>query len=94
MIQMKQNTNMSLKRMKKNGLENLESPKAQTEYSNVMQDVYKNNYQYNPSRKCIVLIAFNDMISDKKLNQIVNDLFLRRRKLNISAVFQCQKMLD
>ena len=35
--------------------------------------------QYNPERKCKVLIVFDDMIavmiSNKKLNQIVTELF-------------------
>ena len=38
-----------------------------------------------------MLILFDkmiaDMLSDKKLNQIVTELFLRGRKLNISLVF-------
>ena len=29
-----------------------------------MQDVYKNIEEYNPSRKCHVLIVFDDMIAD------------------------------
>ena len=37
------------------------------------------------SRKCNVLIVFDDMIADmisnKKLNPIVTELFIRRRKL-------------
>ena len=30
-----------------------------------MQDVYKNIEKYNPSRKCNVLIVFEDLIADK-----------------------------
>ena len=41
-IQMKQNVNISLKNVKKIGLEYHQNPKAYTEYSNNMQDVYKN----------------------------------------------------
>ena len=55
------------------------------EYSNDMQDVYKN---------IEVLIVFNDMIADminnNKLNPIVTELFIRGRKLNISIVFITQ----
>ena len=41
--------------------------------------------------KCKVLIVFDymiaDMISNKKLNSIVTELFIRGRKINISLVF-------
>ena len=61
------------------------------EYSNDMQEVYKNIEDYNPGKKCKVLIVFYDMIADiinnKKLNPIVTELFIRGRKLNISIVF-------
>ena len=61
------------------------------EYSNDMQEVYKNIEDYNPGKKCKVLIVFSDMIADiinnKKLNPIVTELFIRGRKLNISIVF-------
>ena len=64
------------------------------EYSNDMQDVYKNIEDYNPGKKCKVLIVFGDMIADminnKKLNPIVTELFIRGRKLNISIVFITQ----
>ena len=59
-----------------------------------MQDVYKNIEERNPERKCKVLIAFDDMIADmisnKELNQILTDLFIRGRKLNICSVFITQ----
>ena len=61
------------------------------EYSNDMQDVYRNIEDYNPRKNSKVLIVFDDMIADminnKKLNLIVTELFTRCRKLNISAVF-------
>ena len=45
---------------------------------------------YNPAKERKVLIVFDDMIADlsslKKLNRIVTELFLRKRKLNISLV--------
>ena len=80
------------------------NPKAFMEYSNDMQDVYKNIEDYNPIKKRKVLIIFDDMIADminnNKLNLIVTELFIRGRKLNISIVFitqsylKCQKMYD
>ena len=64
------------------------------EYSNDMQDVYKNIEDYNPVKKRKVLIVFDDMIADminnKKLDSIVTELFIRGRKLNISIVFITQ----
>ena len=61
------------------------------EYSNDMQDVYKNIEDYNPIKKRKILIVFDDMIADmisnNKLNPIVTELFIRGRKLNISNVF-------
>ena len=35
-----------------------------------------------------------DMLSNEKLNPIVTELFIRRRKLNISLVFITQSYLD
>ena len=59
-----------------------------------MQDVYKNIEDYNPNEKCKVLIVFDDMIADmitnKKLNSIVTELFIRGRKYNISVAFITQ----
>ena len=56
-----------------------------------MQDVYKNIEVYILSRKCYALIVFDnmfsDMLSNKKLNSIIIELFIRGRKLNISLVF-------
>ena len=64
------------------------------EYSNDMQDVYKNIEDYNPRKNRKVIIVFDDMIADminsKKPNPIVTELFIRGRKLNISFVFVTQ----
>ena len=64
------------------------------EYSNDMQDVYKNIEDYNPIKKRKVIIIFDDMIADminkNKLNPIVTELFIRGRKLNIYIVFITQ----
>ena len=58
----------------------------------------------NPNKKLKILIVFDDVIADmlsnKKLNPIVTESFIRGRKLNISLVFITQpyfavpKMLD
>ena len=59
-----------------------------------MDDIYKNIEEYNPNKKRKILIAFDDMIpvmlSNKKLNPIVTELFIRGRKLSISFVFITQ----
>ena len=56
-----------------------------------MHYVYKNIEEYNLGKKREVLIVFDDiiadMISNKKLNPIVTELFIIRRKLNVSIVF-------
>ena len=50
-----------------------------------MQDVYKNIEEYNPRRKRKVLKVSDDMIADmisnKKVNPVVTELFIRGRKL-------------
>ena len=64
------------------------------EYSNSMDDILPNIEDYNRKRKRKVLIIFDDMIShvmsDKKAQQILKDLFIRCRKLNISLCFLTQ----
>ena len=63
------------------GLKHFNDPKAFIEYSNDMQDVYKNIEEYNIGNKSKILIVFDDMIADminnKKLNSLVAELFLR-----------------
>ena len=76
------------------GLKNFNYPKALIEYSNDMQDLYKNIDEYNVDKERKILIVSDDMIADminnKKLNSIVTELFIRGRKLNISLVFITQ----
>ena len=59
-----------------------------------MQDVSKSIEKCNPGAKPKVLIVFNymiaDMISNKEINSVVTELFIRGRKLNISLVFITQ----
>ena len=75
-------------------LKHFSDPKAFIEYSNDMEDVYKNIEEYNVDKERKILIVFDDMIADminnKKLNSIVTELFIRGRKLNISIVFITQ----
>ena len=73
-----------INKREKVGLDHFDDPKGSMEYSNDMQDVYKNIEDYNPIKKHKVLIVFDDMINDminnKKLNPIVTELFIRGRK--------------
>ena len=62
-----------------------------------MQDLYKNNEKYNIGKKRKILIVFEymnaDIIINKKLNSALTELFIRGKKLNISAVFITQSYL-
>ena len=64
------------------------------EFSNDMQDVYKNIEEFNFGIKPKGLVVFNDvivdMINDKKLNPIVTEFFIKGRTLKISIVFITQ----
>ena len=83
-----------INKREKVGLNHFNDPKVFMEYSNDMQDVYKNIEDYNPIKKRKILIVFDDMIVDminnNKLNPIVTELFIRGRKNNISIVFITQ----
>ena len=76
------------------GIKHLNDSKAFVEYSNTMNDVYENIDNYNPNRKRKILIVFDDMIADimtnKKFQSLIKELFIRCRKLNISVVFITQ----
>ena len=76
------------------GLKHFNDPKAFIEYSNDMHDIYKNINNYHLDKENKLSIVFDDMISamisNKKLNSIATELFIRCRKLNISLVFISQ----
>ena len=59
-----------------------------------MDDIYNNINYYNPSWNRKILIVLDDMIADvmtnKKIKPINEELFIRRRKLNTSLVFIAQ----
>ena len=59
-----------------------------------MDDIHENIEEYNPNKKQEILFVFDDMIagmlSNKNLNPIVTELFIRGRKLNISLTFITQ----
>ena len=76
------------------GIKNYDDPNAFIEYSNTMDDVFSNIDDYNQRGKRRILIVFDDMIADimtnKKFQVIIKELFIRCRKLNISLVFITQ----
>ena len=83
-------------------LKHYDGPEALIEYSNNIQDIYKNIEEYSLWKKWKIFIAFDDTVADMidniKLNQVVTELFIRGRKLNISVIFitqlyLCQKIL-
>ena len=76
------------------GIKHLNDSKAFIECSNTMDDVYENTDDYNPRGKRNILIFFDNMIADimsnKKFQAVVKELFIKSRKLNISLVFITQ----
>ena len=70
-----------IKKREDAGIKHLDNPNpnAFIEYS--MDVVYKNIDEYNPSRKRKILIVFDymiaDIISNKKFQAVVNELFFR-----------------
>ena len=83
-----------INKREKVGLDHFKDPKVFMEYSNDMEDVYKNTENYSSGKKRKILIVFDDMTADminnKKLNPVVIELFIRGRKLNISILFITQ----
>ena len=83
-----------IKKRKDAGIKHLNDPNAFIECSNTMDDVYENINDYNPIRKRKKLIVFDDMIADimtnRRFQAIIKELFIRCRKLNISLAFITQ----
>ena len=79
-----------INKRKNTGLRHFNDSRPFIEYSNDMDNIYKNIEEYNPNMKRKILIVFDDMIADmlsnKKFNPVVSELFIRGRKLNISLV--------
>ena len=56
------------------GIKHLNDSKAFIECSNTMDDIYKNMNNYNPNRKRIILVVFDDMIVDIMTNKKIQSL--------------------
>ena len=72
-------------------MKHLNDVKSFIEYSTDVNNIYKNIKEYSPNKKRKILIVFfnmiTDMLSNKKCNPLVTELFVRGRKLNISLFF-------
>ena len=83
-----------IKKHKDVGANHFNDPKVFIECSNTMDDVYQNIDDRNPSKERKNLIVFDDMITDimsnEKFQAIIQELFIRCRKLNISLLFITQ----
>ena len=83
-----------IKKRKDAGIKHLNDPNAFIECSNTMDDVYENIHDYNSSRKRKIWIIFDDMIAEvmtnKRFQTIIKELFIGYGKLNISPVFITQ----
>ena len=76
------------------GEKNLQDKNAFNQYRNTMDDIYDDIEDYNKKRKRKIPISFDDMIShvmsNEKAEQVLKELFIRCRKLNISLCFLTQ----
>ena len=83
-----------IKKREDAGIKHVNNPNAFIVCSNTMDDVYKDIDNYNPKRDKKVLIVTDDIIADiitnKKFQAIIKELFIRCRKLNVSLVFITQ----
>ena len=83
-----------IKKREQAGIKNSEDKNAFIKYSNNMDNIYDDINDYNKKRKRKVLFVFDDMIShvmsNKKAQQVLKELFIRCRKLNISLCFLTQ----
>ena len=80
-----------IKKRENVGTDHFNDPNAFIECSNKMDDVYENIDDYNPSKKRKILIVSDNMMADimsnKKVQAMIKELFIRSRKLNILLVF-------
>ena len=84
-----------IKKRKDAGIKHVNNPNAfKIECSNALDGVYENISDHNPTTEKKILIVFDDMIADimtnRRFQAIIKELFIRCRKLNISLVFITQ----
>ena len=83
---------MLISKIDSTGLKHLNDSKIFIEYSNDMDDIYKNIEEYDPNKKYKILIVFDDMIAVSLVKKIAiaTELFIREKKIKISLVFITQ----
>ena len=90
----KQKYQFLIEKRENEGIRHFNNPNAFIECSNTMDDVYENIDNYNVIRKREKIIVLDDMIADimtnRRFQAIIKELFIRCRKLNISLVFITQ----
>ena len=68
-------------------LKHFNNPEAFIEYSNDMEDVYKNIDEYNPDKENKILIVFDDMIADmiqqKNTKKFFLELYQKLKRLMV-----------
>ena len=83
-----------IKKCEDAGITPFNDPKAFIECSGTMDDLFENIDDDNPNRVRKILIVFDDTIADiitnKKFQAVVKELFIRCRKLNIALAFITQ----
>ena len=61
-------------------------------------DIYGNIEEHNPNKERKILIVFDNMVpgilSNKKLQEIITEIFIRGRKLKIVLVFIIRSYFD
>ena len=77
----------SSKKREDAGIKRYDGPKAFMEYSNTVDEIYDNFNDYNPSRSCNMLTV------NRKCQFIVNELFVRCKKLHISLTLITQSCI-
>ena len=86
-----------INKREKVSLDHYDDPKTLIEYSNDMQNVYKNIDEYNLDKERKILMVLDGMIfgmiNNKKLNSIVAVLLIRGKKAKYFPGFY-QKMLE
>ena len=59
-----------------------------------MDNIYKNIEEHNAKRKCKILIIFDNILSNKKLNRLVTELFIKAKHFSCfyhTILFCCAK---
>ena len=80
-----------INKCKRAGLKHCNDSETFIEYSNDMNDIYKNIEEYHPNKERKILIVFDnmiaDMLSNKKLNPIVTEPCIRGRKKHFTCFY-------